>query len=83
LDEIAYFEAARLMAEKRHLASSLVMGEALTEAQVSAIYRHRHVTLSCEKIAHALDMPVRRSRDVLDVLFAGFPQPAAPNPAGV
>lgn len=83
LDDIAYCEAARLMAERRHLPSSLVMGEALTEAQVPAIYRHRHVTLSCKKIARALDMPVRRSRDVLDVLFAGFPQPVAPSSAGV
>src|SRR5882724_4061223 len=76
-DDIGYFDAARLMAEMRHLPTSLVKGEALTEAQVPAIFRHRHVTLSCEKIARALDLPVRRSRDVLDALFDGFPQPAA------
>ena len=51
-DEIGYFDAARLMAETRHLPSPLVQGEALTEAQVPEIYRHRYVTLSsCEKIA--------------------------------
>jgi dTDP-4-dehydrorhamnose reductase len=44
---------------------------------VPEIYRHRYVTLSCEKIARSLPMPVRRARDILDTLFAGFPQPAA------
>ena len=82
-DDIAYFKAARLMAERRHLPASLVVGEALTEAQVPAIYRQRHVTLACTKMARALDMPVRRSQDVLDVLFAGFAQPAVSSPAGV
>ena len=71
------FEAARLMAGMRHLPASLVMGEALTEAQVPAIYRHRHVTLSSEKIARSLEMPLKRARDVLDVLFASFPEAAA------
>jgi len=76
-DEIAYFEAARLMAGMRHLPASLVMGEALTEAQVPAIYRHRHATLSSEKIARSLEMPLKPARDVLDVLFASFPGAAA------
>jgi dTDP-4-dehydrorhamnose reductase len=76
-DDIGYFDAARLMAERRHLPLSLVQGEELTEAQVPEIYRHRYVTLSCEKIARTLPMPVRRARDILDALFAGFPQPAA------
>ena len=76
-DDIGYFDAARLMAEMRHLPLSLVRGEALTETQVPEIYRHRYVTLSCEKIARSLPMPVRRARDILDTLFAGFPQPAA------
>ena len=76
-DDIGYFDAARLMAEMRHLPLSLVQGEALTETQVPEIYRHRYVTLSCEKIARTLPMPVRRARDILDALFAGFPQPAA------
>lgn len=73
-DDVAYFDAARLMAERWHLPESLVTGEELTEVQVPAIYRHRHVTLACGKIARLLGMPVRRARDVLDVLFAGFPQ---------
>ena len=72
-DDIGYFDAARLMAETRHLPVALVQGEALTEAQVPDIYRHRHVTLNCEKIA-SLPMPVRRARDILDTLFAGFPR---------
>lgn len=73
-DEIGYFDAARLMAERRGLPVSLVRGEALTETQVPQIYRHRYVTLSCEKIARTLPMPVRSARDILDTLFAGFPQ---------
>jgi dTDP-4-dehydrorhamnose reductase len=75
-DDIGYFDAARLMAEMRHLPLSLVHGAELTEAQVPEIYRHRYVTLSCEKIARTLPMPVRRAREILDTLFAGFPQPA-------
>ena len=66
------------MAEMLHLPGLLVEGEALTETQVPAIYRHRHVTLSSEKIARTLGMPLRRARDVLEQLFCGFPQPAAP-----
>jgi dTDP-4-dehydrorhamnose reductase len=72
-DDIGYFDAARLMAETRRLPVALVQGEELTEAQVPDIYRHRYVTLSCEKIA-GLPMPVRRARDILDTLFAGFPR---------
>jgi len=72
-DDIGYFDAARLMAETRHLPVALIQGEELTEAQVPEIYRHRYVTLSCGKIAR-LPMPVRRARDILDTLFAGFPR---------
>jgi hypothetical protein len=64
------------MAETLHLPLALVRGEELTEAQVPEIYRHRYVTLSCEKIARTLPMPVRRARAILDTLLAGFPQPA-------
>lgn len=72
-DDIVYFDAARLMAETRRLSVALVRGVALTEAEVPDIYRHRYVTLSCEKIG-GLPMPVRRARDILDTLFAGFPR---------
>ena len=72
-DDIGYFDAARLMAETRQLPVALVQGAELSEAQVPDIYRHRYVTLSCEKIA-GLPMPVRRARDILDTLFAGFPR---------
>jgi dTDP-4-dehydrorhamnose reductase len=76
-DEMTYFEAARLMAEMQQLPQTLVNGEALTDAQVPAIYRHRHTTLSSRKIARTLDMPLRPARDVLDMLFAHFPPAAA------
>lgn len=80
-DEMTYFEAARLMAERQHMPQTLVNGEALTDAQVPSIYRHRHTTLSSRKIARTLDMPLRRARDVLDMLFARFP-PAVAAPDG-
>jgi dTDP-4-dehydrorhamnose reductase len=76
-DEMTYFEAARLMAERQRLPQTLVKGDALTEAQVPSIYRHRYATLSCRKIAQALDMPVRCAGDVLATLFAHFPPAAA------
>jgi dTDP-4-dehydrorhamnose reductase len=76
-DEMTYFEAARLMAERQQLPQTLVKGEALTDAQVPSIYRHRHGTLSSRKIARALDMPLRGARDVLAMLFARFPPAAA------
>ncbi len=72
-DDILYFDAARLMAEMRHLPVSLVRGEELTEVQVPDIYRHRYVTLGCEKIARTLSMPVRSARNILKTSFAGFP----------
>jgi dTDP-4-dehydrorhamnose reductase len=71
-DAIRYDEAARLMAELQDLPASLVQGQALTEVQVPEIYRHRHVTLSCHKIAQALGTPVREARDVLHQLFSEF-----------
>jgi dTDP-4-dehydrorhamnose reductase len=71
-DAIGYEEAARLMAELQNLPASLVQGQAVSEAQVPEIYRHRHVTLSCRKIARALDMPVREARNVLHRLFSEF-----------
>lgn len=79
-DEMTYFDAARLLAERQHIARTMVNGEALTEAQVPSMYRHRHATLSCRKIARTLDMPLRPSRDVLETLFGGFPSPVAALP---
>jgi dTDP-4-dehydrorhamnose reductase len=76
-DEMTYFEAARLMAERRQMPQALVKGEVLTDAQVPSIYRHRHATLSSRKIARALDMPLRGARDVLAMLFAHFPPAVA------
>ena len=76
-DEMSYFDAARLMADMQHLSPALVKGEALTDAQVPSIYRHRHATLSSEKTARTLAMPLRRARDVLEEVFAGFAQPVA------
>ena len=80
-DEMTYFEAARLMAEMQHMPQTLVNGEALTEAQVPSIYRHRYTTLSSRKIARTLGVPLRCARDVLDTLFARFP-PALAAPDG-
>jgi dTDP-4-dehydrorhamnose reductase len=71
-DAVAYHEAARLMAERARLPVSLVQAEALTEAQVPEVYRHRHVTLSCRKIEGSLGFPLRASRDVLGDMFSGF-----------
>jgi dTDP-4-dehydrorhamnose reductase len=71
-DAIVYDEAARLMVGLQGLPATLVRGQALNEAQVPDIYRHRHVTLSCRKIAHELGMPVRDARDVLRQLFSEF-----------
>jgi dTDP-4-dehydrorhamnose reductase len=76
-DEMTYFEAAQLMAELQQMPQALVKGEALTDAQVPSIYRHRHATLSSWKIARALNMPLRGARDVLAVLFAHFPPAVA------
>lgn len=76
-DEIGYFDAARLMAEMRHLPATLVEGQDVTEAQVPAIFRHRYVTLSCDKIARSLGLPAKRARDILEALFSRFPKPAA------
>src|SRR5206468_523036 len=64
-DAIAYEEAARLMAKLHGVPASLVQGQAITDAQVPEIYRHRHVTLSCRKIAGALGTPVRDAREIL------------------
>ncbi len=75
-DEIGYYDAARLMAEMRGLPLSLVKGEDVTEAQVPSIFRHRHVTLSCEKVGRSLGMPVKPARVILEALFAGFPRPS-------
>jgi dTDP-4-dehydrorhamnose reductase len=76
-DAMGYDEAACLMAELQGLPRTLVQGQALTEAQVPEIYRHRHVTLSCRKIAGELAMPVRQARDVLHELFSAFGRPVA------
>lgn len=81
-DEIGYADAARAMAAMHGLPASLVVGQAVTEDQVPDIYRHRHVTLSCDKIGRQLGFPVRRARDVIDALFASFGRPAAPGSAG-
>jgi dTDP-4-dehydrorhamnose reductase len=71
-DAVSYDEAARLMAGLQGLPASLVRGRELSKAQVPEIYRHRHVTLSCRKIAQALGMPVRDAGDVLHQLFSEF-----------
>jgi dTDP-4-dehydrorhamnose reductase len=76
-DDIGYFEAARLMAEMQGFPPALVEGEELTEAKVPSIFRHRHVTISCDKIARELGVTVRSARAILEALFSRFPRPAA------
>jgi dTDP-4-dehydrorhamnose reductase len=76
-DELTYFEAAKLMAERQHKPVSLVIGEELTEAQVPSIFRLGNASLSSEKIVRALEMPLRRARDVLGGLFGRSPPTAA------
>lgn len=80
-DEMTYFEAARLMARMRHMPAALVDGEAVTDEQVPSIYRHRHATLSSDKIARALELPLKRAGEVMEGLFAGFPHAVAPRDA--
>jgi hypothetical protein len=72
-----YFDAARLMAEMQHVPLALVKEEAVTDAKVPSIYRQRHATLSSEKIAETLEMPLRCARDVLEGLFGSFPLASA------
>jgi dTDP-4-dehydrorhamnose reductase len=76
-DEIGYVDAARLMAQLNGLPAALVTGEPVTEAQVPAIFRHRYVALSCEKVGRSLGLPAKRARDILEVLFSSFPRSAA------
>ena len=76
-DEMRYFDAARLMAEMQHAPLALVKEQAVTDAEVPAIYRQRHATLSSEKIAETLEMPLKCARDVLEGLFGSFPLASA------
>jgi len=81
-DEISYFDAARLMAMHMGVSPELVRSQTLTEGQVPAIYRPRHVALACGKIERDLGFRLRDAREVLDALFAGFPRPARAAVAG-
>jgi len=71
-DEIDYHAAARQMAERCRLPLGLVRGRPVGEAEVPSIFRHRHAALGAAKIARELGIPLRRSEDVLNELFAGF-----------
>ena len=79
-DELSYAEAAALMAEACGFPPGLVRGEAVPEAQVPAIYRHRYSAMDARKIARELGLPVRPARAVLRQLFAGFPAAASGPP---
>lgn len=76
-DGIGYADAARIMAGIHGFPPNLVAAQAVTEGQVPTIYRHRHVTLRCDKIRRELGMPVRSARDVIDALFSTFGRPDA------
>lgn len=71
-DELDYHAAARLMARSCRLPLGLVHGRPVGEAEVPSIFRHRHAALGAAKIARELDLPLRRSEDVLSALFAAF-----------
>jgi dTDP-4-dehydrorhamnose reductase len=73
-DEITYAQAAVRMAEICGFPAALVRGEELTEAQVPAIYRHRHAALASGKLAAALGFPVRPAATALDELFSAYPR---------
>jgi dTDP-4-dehydrorhamnose reductase len=79
-DELSYAEAAALMAEACGLPPGLVRGEAVPEAQVPAIYRHRYSAMDARKIARELGLSIRPARAVLRQLFAGFPAAASRPP---
>jgi len=76
-DELPYFDAARQMAAIRGLPQHLVRAEAVTEAQVPAIYRHRFAALDGRKFAQRFDAPLRSARDVLIAQFGGAHAAAA------
>jgi len=71
-DELSYFDAARQMAGICGLPQHLVQGEAVTEAQVPAIFRHRFAALDARKFAQRFDVPIRVARDVLIDQFSGL-----------
>jgi dTDP-4-dehydrorhamnose reductase len=73
IDELPYFDAARQMAAIRGLPQHLLRGEAVTEAQVPAIYRRRFAALDGRKFAQRFDAPLRSARDVLIRQFGGAP----------
>ncbi|HKO08903.1 MAG TPA: sugar nucleotide-binding protein [Alphaproteobacteria bacterium] len=75
-DELSYAEAAAMMAEACGFPPGLVRGEAVPEASVPAIFRHRCSALDARKIAHELGLPIRPARAVLRQLFADFPTAA-------
>ena len=79
-DELSYAEAAALMAEACGFPPGLVRGEAVPEAQVPAIYRHRYSAMDARKIARELGLQIRPARAVLRQLFAGFPAAAEAPP---
>jgi hypothetical protein len=62
------------MAQACGLPAGLVRGEAVTEAQVPAIYRHRYAALDCGKLAAALGFPIRPATTVLTDLFSAYPR---------
>ena len=81
-DQIGYDAAALLMAERLGLPPGLVRANQVTEAEVPGMYRHRHVAMDCRKIEAALGMPIRSSRDILETLFAKFPDASGPSAEG-
>jgi dTDP-4-dehydrorhamnose reductase len=76
-DEITYAQAAHRMAQICGFPAALVRGEDITDAQVSAIHRHRYAALDAGKLSGALGFPIRPAARVLDELFAAYPRAGA------
>lgn len=68
-DEVTYHAAARQIALLQSRPPELVVAEEVTEAMVPAIFRQRHATLATGKVADALGLAIRSSRQALEIAF--------------
>ena len=78
-DELSYYDAALRMADIGGLPRHLVRGEAVTEAQVPDIFRHRYTALATAKAAALPGISIQDAATTLSALFSRFP---AGNAAG-
>jgi dTDP-4-dehydrorhamnose reductase len=71
-DELPYYQAAVHMADMCGLPRDLVLGEAVSETQVPAKFRHRHAAIDAGKLALAHGVELRTAGDVLTDVFSSF-----------